>query len=63
LQWNYKKHVKTKKKLVWQLLYKIFYLTFVLFSVEALFRDGGVTGGQIRYSEFIDNIAQPVPDY
>ncbi|XP_053387884.1 calmodulin-like protein 4 [Mercenaria mercenaria] len=32
-------------------------------EVEALFRDGGVSGGQIRYSDFIDNIAQPVPDY
>lgn len=32
-------------------------------ELEALFRDGGVNGGQIRYNDFVDNIAQPVPDY
>ncbi|KAL4216527.1 Calmodulin-like protein 6 [Mactra antiquata] len=32
-------------------------------EVDALFREGNVTGGQIRYNEFIENISQPVPDY
>ncbi|XP_052786441.1 calmodulin-like protein 4 [Mya arenaria] len=32
-------------------------------EVDALFRDGGVNGSQLRYQDFINNISQPVPDY
>jgi len=39
------------------------YISFTYITVDELFRDGGVNGGQVRYQDFIENISQPVPDY
>ncbi|KAL3884735.1 hypothetical protein ACJMK2_024845, partial [Sinanodonta woodiana] len=32
-------------------------------EVETLFKEGNVTGGQLRYKEFVNSVLTPAPDY